>query len=161
MNKASKRDLATSLTTFTFLVMGVSGIMMFFHFFDDYVKELHEILGLFFVAVVLFHVFYNFKSMKNYFTKKIFAFSALAISIVSLVFILNTPDGENPKRAIIMSMLDANIESSVSILKKDIVDVKNRLELKGITIKENDTIKSVAQNNKMSPFELVGIIIEE
>jgi uncharacterized membrane protein len=160
MTKASKRELATSLTTFTFLVIGMSGVMMFFHFFDDYVKELHEILGLFFVLVILFHVFYNFKSMKNYFTKKMFGFSALAITIVSLVFILNTPDGQNPKRAIIMSMLDANLESSVMILNKDIVDVKSRLELKGITIQESDTIKSVAQNNKMSPFELVGIILE-
>jgi membrane protease YdiL (CAAX protease family) len=160
MTKASKRELATSLTIFTFLVIGMSGVMMFFHFFDDYVKELYEILGLFFVLVIFFHVFYNFKSMKNYFTKKMFGFSALAITIVSLVFILNTPDGQNPKRAIIMSMLDANLESSVMILNKDIVDVKSRLELKGITIQESDTIKSVAQNNKMSPFELVGIILE-
>lgn len=161
MTKLNKRDLATSLTTFTFLVIALSGVMMFFHFLDDYVKELHEILGLVFVLVVLFHIFYNFKSMKNYFRKKVFAFSALIIATVSLVFILNTPEGINPKRAIIMSMLDANIESSIIILKKDIVDVKSRLELRGITVQKSDTIKSVAQNNKMSPFELVGIIIEE
>ena len=161
MSKFFKRDLSTSLTTFVFIVIAVSGVMMFFHLFDNYVKELHEILGLFFILVVMFHVFYNFKSMKNYFTKKVFGFSALSVVLVSLVFVLNTPYGDSPKKAMIMSMLNSPIENSVEMFNKDFSEVKERLQSKGIIIGEGTTISSLADANEMSPFEVVGIIIEK
>ncbi len=71
MNKLILRDVATSASTVLFLVIGISGLMMFFHFFDNYVKELHEILGVGFVLAVLLHIIANFSSMKKYFSKKI------------------------------------------------------------------------------------------
>ena len=161
LSKASKKTLATSLTTFTFLVIGISGVMMFFHFFDMYVKDLHEILGLFFLGVVLFHVVYNFKSMKSHFTKKAFAFSALSIVAVSMAFVLSVEDGNNPKKAMIMSMLNTPIENSTRVLGKNIFDVAKRLKLKGIVITKDDTIKGIAQKNKISPFKLVEMILQK
>lgn len=161
MSKFLKRDLATSLTTFTFLVIAVSGVMMFFHFFDQYVENLHEIVGLFFVAVVLFHVFYNFKSMKNYFTKKVFGFSALSIAIVSLAFVLSVEDGPDTKKVMIMSMFNTPIENSLKVLEKDFLEVKDRFQSKGITINDGATIGSIADANKISPFEVIGIIIQK
>ena len=83
MKKGTIRDIATSFTTTIFLVIGISGTMMFFHFYDSSVKELHEILGLVFVLVALFHIFYNFKSMKNYFSKNNFTLY-FKITIISL-----------------------------------------------------------------------------
>lgn len=160
MQKLSLKNLVTSLTTFVFLVIGVSGVMMYFHLYDEYVKELHEIIGLFFVAVVLLHVFYNFKSMKNYFSKKEFRYSAITIAIVSLVFMLNTQEGNNPKKAIIMSVINTSLENSTKVFEKDIVDVKKRLALKGISVSSNDSIKSIADKNKISPFDIIKIIQE-
>jgi len=160
-NRFFARDLATSLTTFLFLVIAISGIMMFFHLFDKYVKELHEILGLAFVTVVLFHVFYNFQSMKSYFFKKVFLLSALSVLVVSLGFVLNTPEAQHPKHIMIKSMFNAPIESSANILEQDILSVKQKLKLKGISIDNASTIKSIADANKMSPFEIVDIIVKK
>jgi len=161
MTKTEKKDLATSFTTFTFIVIAISGVMMFFHFFDNYVENLHEILGLLFIVVVLFHVVYNFKSMKNYFSKKIFGLSALGIVMVSLIFILNAKDGHNPKKAMIVSMLNAPIENTLIVLEKDFTKAKTKLELKGFFVTKYDTIKSIADKNDVSPFEVVDTIIQE
>lgn len=59
MNKFMKRDIATSLTAFLFLVIGTTGVLMYFHLLDNYTKKMHENLGLVFVLVILFHVFFN------------------------------------------------------------------------------------------------------
>ncbi|WP_294964294.1 hypothetical protein, partial [Sulfurimonas sp.] len=131
------------------------------HFFDNYVKDLHEILGLFFVLVVLFHILYNFKSMKNYFSKKVFAFSALSIVAVSMAFVFSVEDGNNPKKAMIMSMLNTPIENSTRVFGKNIFDVAKKLELKGISITKGDTIKGIAQKHKISPFEVVDMILQK
>jgi len=57
MSKFLKRDIATSLTTFLFIVIGTTGVLMYFHILDSYTKEMHEIMGLAFVAIVFLHVF--------------------------------------------------------------------------------------------------------
>ena len=56
MTKNKKRDIATSITTLVFLVIGTTGVLMYFHIFDKYTKEMHEIFGLVFVAAVFLHV---------------------------------------------------------------------------------------------------------
>ncbi|WP_455757257.1 DUF4405 domain-containing protein [Sulfurimonas sp.] len=158
MNKFFNRDMATSLATLLFVVIGVSGVMMFFHFFDKYVKEMHEILGLAFVVAIFLHVFFNFSSMKKYFKKGLFQILSLIIVSVSLVFVLNVDEGANPKVVIIESMLNAPIQNSANILGTDIQSVKINLEKRGYHIDDKDTIKTISSKNKVSPFEIVDIM---
>ncbi len=54
--KFKLRDIATSSTTVVFFIVGLSGVMLYFKIFDSQVKELHEILGLAFVAAAVLHV---------------------------------------------------------------------------------------------------------
>ena len=72
MTKQLQKNIATSFTALAFLVVGISGVLMYFHIFKDYIEDLHEIIGLFFVVVVLFHVFYNFKKHESPFKNKSF-----------------------------------------------------------------------------------------
>lgn len=131
---------------------------MYFHLFDDYTKDLHEIIGLFFVGIVLFHVYYNFKSMKAHFKSKPFWIGAILLTSVSLAFILNTKEGNNPKKVIIMSVLNSPITNSVKLFDKDILSVESKLKLEGIVIEKNDSIQSIAARHKVSPFHVVDLI---
>ena len=158
MNKYLQKNLATSLTALAFLVIAVSGMMMYFHLFNKLVEDLHEIIGLFFIVVVLFHVFYNFKSMKAHFKTKAFWFSAILLTSVSLLFILNTKEGNNPKQAIVMAVLNAPLETSLQVLDKELKSVRDRLKSEGIIIMKNDSIESLAKQYKVSPFHIVKII---
>jgi len=158
MTKNQKRDIATSLTTLIFLVVGTTGVMMYFHLFDKYTKELHEILGLGFVAAVVFHVAFNFKSMKQYFTKKIFYALSIVTIIVTLGFVLNTPEGEHPKKIIFQKIINGDINTTFLLLTGDIDLAKIKLEEKGIIINSSQSIKEISKANDKNPFEIIEII---
>ena len=155
------KSLATSLTTFAFIVMGTTGVLMYFHLFDNYTKELHEILGLAFVSIVFAHVFFNWKAMRNYFSKKIFYISAGIISAVSLGFILTAPTGPNVKRILINSVLENPIEKT-AILFVDSYDIaKKKLETAGLHVEASKSLKELAMINQTSPFVIIDTILKK
>lgn len=159
MKKATIRDFATSYTTLAFLVMGISGVMMYFHFYDMYVKQLHEILGLIFVAIVFLHVIMNWKSMKSYFSKKIFFSAIIVISLVTGAFVYQSlGQGENPKILLIKGAIKAPLSSSLVILNVKKEDAIKKLEAKDIEIFEENSLSEIADANGISPFKIISII---
>lgn len=159
MNKKKLKEIATSLTTLIFLVIGISGVMLYFHWFSSSVKELHEILGLAFVAVVVLHVFVNWNSMKSYFKKSAFMISAVIIVAISSVFIItNSTQGINPKTMIIQSVLNSSIQDSLKILNIDYNKAKEMLYTKNIKIEEYKSLNELAKKNSQSPFEIIAIL---
>ena len=158
MKKIINRSLATSLTTFLFLVMGTTGVLMFFHLFDNYTKELHEILGLAFVFIVFIHVLFNWKSMKTYFSKTVFKLSFALVTVISLGFILSSSDDTNPKRHIINSLLSAPLEKSLAIFSNDKDEAIMKLENAGLNINGAKTIRDLGIINSTSPFKIVNIL---
>jgi hypothetical protein len=158
MTKKELKNFATSMTALLFLVIGGSGLMMFFHLFDSRVKELHEILGLAFVAVILLHVFYNWGSMKSYFTRKIFLVSALVVFVTASAFVAGAGGGESPKGMIIKSVLSAPVEEVSRLFSVDPADARQRLADRGITIFRNQSVDEIAKANQVSPFEVITII---
>jgi hypothetical protein len=155
------KTLATSLTTFAFIVMGTTGILMYFHIFDNFTKELHQILGLGFVAIIFAHVFFNWKSMRSYFSKKIFYISAGVISIISLGFIFTAPSGPDVKRLLINSVLGNPIEKT-AVLFVDSYDIaKKKLEAAGLHVESGKSIKELAMINQTSPFILIDTILKK
>ena len=157
MTRIQKKNMATSLTAVVFLIVGTSGIMMFFHIFDDYTKVLHEIFGLFFTVVVGFHVLYNWSSMKSYFNKKVFLISSIFVLVIGLVFILNSEEDEKIK--IIKIVVYAPIESAANTLGSDIKTVKIKFKKEGIKFENEKSINEIATNNDLSPLEIIDVII--
>lgn len=163
MTKIKQRELATSVTSTTFLVIGITGIMLYFKILNNYVKEMHEILGLAFVFVSVLHIFYNWKSMKNYFSKKLFLFSSLIVLFISLGFIANVvlaPTGKNPKAIIFNSVLNSPLNNSMAILTKDTQAANERLKKSGLKIQGSKSIQDIAKQNGVSPFKVVSIIAQ-
>jgi hypothetical protein len=161
MQKFTK-TLATSLTALVFLVVGLTGVFMYFHLFEQYTKDLHEILGLLFVLTALLHVVFNFKAMKQYFSNKIFIASSIAILAISSVFILNTnSDAPNPKKAIIVSVLNAPLEKAVQILGSDMDTLKVVLENNNLNFNKELSISQLAKANETSPFALIQDLLSQ
>lgn len=160
MKKGTIRDIATSFTTTIFLVIGISGIMMFFHFFDSSVKQLHEILGLAFVVAAVLHVVMNWKSMKNYFSKKIFISAVVVVTAMSGIFIsVNSNKAENPKKLLMQKVLDASIIDSFKLLNGNYLEATKKLESQNIRIFDNNSINAIAEANETSPFKIISIIV--
>lgn len=161
VKKGHARVLATSLTALLFLIIGGSGVLMFFHLFESYVKELHEILGLFFVAAVLFHLFYNWGGMRRYFPKKIFVVTALAVLTATSAFLLSAEGGENPKVVIIEAVLGAPLGEVSRLLGVDSQEATQRLAEEGFILSGQGTIIDIAKSNERSPFEVIQLIRQQ
>lgn len=161
MKTHKKRELATSFTTFLFLVIAITGILMFFHILDNYTKQMHEILGLAFIAIVMLHIFFNWKSMKNYFSNRIFFSSGIIVTIVALGFILSTSNEPNPKRVVFESVFNQPIEKTSVLFSDSYVKAKETLENKGIKVEDGKSIKELAMLNKTSPFKIISILNEK
>lgn len=160
MDKATSRQLATSLTALVFVVIAITGVLLYFKLLEQYVKELHEIIGLLFVAAAAVHVYFNWKSMKNYFSKKVFIYSSVIVVMISLGFIgaaLNE-GGENPKLVVINSMFKAPLEATTQVLSTNKTDAIAKLQKSGIVVGENNSIEEIAQANKTSPWRIVTLI---
>lgn len=158
----SFKDLATSLASVVFFVVGISGVMLYFHIFDAGIKELHEILGLVFVGAALLHIIANWRQMKTYFSKKVFIVAALGAILVSVSLIdFSKADKPNPKKIIINSVLQAPIEDAVDLLGSDMATVKTKFQKEGIEFENAISIQEVAKQNITSPFRIVDIILEK
>jgi uncharacterized membrane protein len=160
MSKSDLRNVATPFVAVTFLVIGITGVLLYFHLFESSVKELHENLGMVFVAVALLHLFVHYKSMSNYFTKKAFIIITALTLIISAVFIYEgaSQKGPNPKRVLIESVLQAPLDNSLVVLgiKKEKA-IKN-LKSENIKTDGAKTIMDISKNNDVSPFRVVSII---
>lgn len=64
------RNYITPFIAQIFLVVGLTGIFMYFHMFDGFTEVVHEYFGLLFVGCAIFHVMLNWKALKSHFGKK-------------------------------------------------------------------------------------------
>lgn len=159
MKTATKRDLATSFTSLIFLVIGISGVMLYFHFYDMQVRELHETLGLAFVVATLFHIFVNWKNMKNYFSKKIFIIAAIITPVITSGFIINSLDQNiNPKTLVLQSVVKAPLEDSLKVLNIELEDAMNNLKAEYVNGLDSKNIFEIAKANETSPFKVILVI---
>lgn len=154
------RDMATSLTSILFLVIAITGIMMFFHILDTYTKKMHEILGLCFVLASLVHLFANWNAMKKYFRKLVFVSSIFIVSIVSFGFIVtSSSETSSPKGALLQSMLTSPLELSAPILDFNAELLLLKLKDDGIFGEQTQSIATIAKNNGISSMKLTALIL--
>jgi Na+/melibiose symporter-like transporter len=159
MTGPSKKDIATSLTAFLFFVVGVSGLFMFFHIFDEYTQTVHEMLGLAFVLASFFHIYVNWKPMKRYFSKKIFLISGILVFFISLSLLFFGKDHKDTQDVIIDLLLNSPIPHSFVVLNEDYEKTKTKLEKAGIVVDGSTTIEEISKNNGISSRKIVAAIM--
>ena len=159
MKKKDYKTLATTFTAISFLIVGITGIFMFFHLFGDLIKNLHNILGLFFTLAAIFHVIYNWKKMKSYFGNKSFKIISLVAIIISIFFISSNEEMD-PKEEILKSFLNASLEKSVLLLDKDLTTLSKKLRENKMVFSKNDSILQIAKNNDYDTRELIVMILK-
>lgn len=164
MKKNDLRVIATPATAMLFMVIAISGIMMFFHFFDRYVKELHEILGLALVGAALAHIVVHWNALKNYFAKKEFRLIAVVVIIASGIFIgeaISKPKakGPDPKKIMMDSLIKADLHDSLKVLNIEYNQAITTLENAKVQTDSADSIDALATKNQKSPLEIIKVLI--
>lgn len=154
------RSFITPLITIFFLVVALSGLLMFFHIFDGYTEVVHEILGVIFVVFSVLHVILNWKALKIHFKKRVFILSTIVVAVISILLVIQQQKSPKFDTILIERITNAPIEDVLKVLQVDSIVVVKRLEENGISFIEGASMEEIWINNKVSPKKLFDLIIE-
>lgn len=157
------RNLATPVTASVFVVIGVSGLMLFFGLFEDSVKEMHEWIGLAFVAAVILHLARNWIPLQVMMRQKATKASALAVALVAAVFIGGAMMGgeeENPLRVMARAVETAPLEASAAVLGISQDEIFARLRKAGIEpAADARSLADIIKKSGADPRRVMGAVV--
>jgi hypothetical protein len=102
---SSQRSWLSPLVAAAFVVISVTGVLLFYHVKSGAIKSLHEWFGWVFVAAGLLHVLLNFRPMLKHMAQRS-GIAALLLAIVLTIGLIafapagrgNGPSREGPPR---------------------------------------------------------------
>ena len=155
-----KRNIITPYLAFLFLVVGLSGTLMFFHLFDDYTAVVHELLGMAFVVFSVLHLIINWKSMKSHFKKRVFIFSGMIILVFTILFVSAGKMHGNLEYDVIDKLIKSPVSHSFHVLNKDYHQAESILEENNIIVGASETIEEICVNNRTSPKKILELLVK-
>ncbi len=144
-----KREWTTPIAAGAFLLLAVTGLLMFFHAAPELAEEIHEWFSLVFVAAALLHVTTNFASFKRHLSQRR---AQVLIGIFALILLASfAPLGEEeeegpPFAAPVRMLAKAPLTEVAQIAKSSPEQLIAHLKEKGVAV----------QSAQQSLSELVG-----
>ena len=139
-------------------MIGVSGVMLFFHFEDGLVKGVHEWLGMAFTVVMLVHLAMNWKAFKQHFRKPAAWVGTGVVSAISVMFLVTalTQPNESPVSSIIHSIETTAISDLAPVFKVSESEMIQRFGQVGVEVDNGEmTIEQLANSSGVDPRRLV------
>ena len=156
------RAWAGPLTIGSFVVISVTGILMFFHMNTGLAKLAHEWLGWLLVIGGVAHLFVNWRAFLAYFRKPV------AIAIMAVVLLVGAlamlPVGGATRRPPMMDFSRALEQSSLTLVaqvaKRNPQTAIDDLKARGIEVKDaQHTIATIAEDNGKRSFEVLACVL--
>jgi len=154
------RKYVTPFISLVFLVVGLSGLLMFFHLFDGYTEVVHEYLGVFFVVCAVFHIILNWKALKIHFKRGVFIPALLGVLAISVTLIVGESIYPPVDTIIINKIVKAPINDAFKALEVDYSEAYKRLKTNGISIEGATTIEAIWINNNADPEKVIDLIMK-
>lgn len=157
------REAATPLTIGSFLLIAITGILMFFHFDSGLNKLAHEWIGWAMIAAVGLHAVVHLKSFKRHFTRPaalvvIGAFVALLAA--SFISPPGRPD-KPPSTLAVQAVLDAPLDLLAALAGKDTPTVLAQLKDAGLAINTAGTLREASGPDRSSQMKALGIVFDK
>ena len=155
-----KRDYITPFISLTFLVVGLSGTLMFFHLFDGYTEVMHECLGIFFMVCAICHIVLNWQGLRAHFKRGVFIPAAFGITVVAITFIIFQQLYPPIDLVLFNRIIKAPLDEAFKALNVDYSAARERLEEKGISISGAKTIEDIWTKNDSDAETVIDLIME-
>lgn len=159
------RKVITPLTGALSLVIGISGVMLFFHLGEGLVKEAHEWLGIAFAVVMLVHLAMNWKAFKQHFRKPSAWVGTGVVSAISVMFLvasLSNTSHENPTRSIMRSIETAAVSDLAPVFKLSQSELIQRFDRAGVDIETGqETLQELAGKNGVDARRLIATLVSK
>lgn len=155
------REAATPLTIGSFLIIAVTGILMFFHLDSGLNKLAHEWIGWAMLAAVALHASVHFKSFSRYFTRPR-ALAVIGVSVLLLAASFASPAGKASKPSHILAaqvVLDAPIRLVADMTGRNSSAIVQDLASAGFAASEDVSLRSVAGKGREEQMKVLGIAL--
>lgn len=155
------RESATPLTIGSFLIIAVTGILMFFHLDSGLNKVAHEWLGWAMLVAVGLHSSVHFKSFSRYFTRPR-AVAVIGASVVLLAASFISPAGKESKPPHILAaqaVLDAPIRLVADMTGRESETIVRELQSAGFTANADSSLRNVAGKSREDQMKVLGIAL--
>ena len=160
----SIKQWATPLIIATFIISGVTGILIFFHKGDGFVKPVHEWLSWALVTGGAFHTAIHWKSFKAYFTRRAgiaIISTGLIITLASITVPMKEGPGGNPAVKINKALASVPLESLGTIVKLTPDEAVGKLEKSGLKVTgAGQSVREIAAANGKKENQVLGTLFE-
>lgn len=144
---SSLRQYATPLTIGSFVMMSVTGGLMFFHWDTGLNKVAHEWLGWAMVAAVALHVVLNWRAFTLYF-KRPLAMGLMGVFVVALglSFVIPAPQkgGGRPEFGVAQMVVNAPVSTLAPMLGTDVDGVIAKLAAQDVQATPDQSLAELA-----------------
>jgi len=158
----AKRYVSIILTGI-FLVVSITGVLMFFMIESHSMNSVHAWLGMAMVIIGVYHLIKNFTPFKSYLKYK--SSSIILILVLSLSTWYALPEDEqlvSPKKNIMKAVFMQPISTVSVFFKKDITKTIAHLRSKGLKVKdETQSLMEIAKLNNKEVKEVFFIFFEK
>ena len=168
MNKY--RKFITSSVGFTFLVVGVTGVIFQFFFKTPVLEHIHGWLGVAMVVTAILHILQNWKPLQNHLRDgRVFL---LLIPIVAVIALLTFGIGQKEKggrgeggkvssRDVMGKLAQAHAADVAKVFGKDITAVLSQMKTDGFQADRPDaTVQELAKDNHKSQEGLLVYFVK-
>ncbi|MBX9635034.1 MAG: DUF4405 domain-containing protein [Magnetospirillum sp.] len=154
---AALRKYATQATAALSVVVGVTGVMMFYRIAKAEVEAMHDWLGLAFVIVAALHVLRHRKSFANMLRQPRMRTLFAAAAVAALAFVvLSPPKQGNPFRQITQLAANAPLTDLAPLMGIPADELVKRLQESGLAV--SDTGQSIESLAKAQNRDPVGVL---
>ncbi len=157
------RRWATPLTIGAFLLMAVTGVLMFFHVQLGLIRVAHEWLSWLMVIAVGVHITVHWKLFSRYFQHKpsIAIIGALTLLLTTSMLIPNNGRSDGLPMQATRLLLDAPLNNVATLTGKTLDGLQTQLTAQGLQLNAQSTsLKVVAETNKRNPMEVLEQILK-
>lgn len=161
MNKY--RKYITSGVGFTFLIVGVSGVIMQFFFKNQVINHIHAWLGIGMFVFAVVHILQNWSPMKNH-LKDWRVFLLLIPVVITVAFTLTggreERRGMNP-RELMSKLSQAKNTDLAKVFGKNFDSVAAQMKSDGLQVDgANLTVQQLAQNNHQPTDRILSYFVK-
>lgn len=161
--KGIPRNVLSALLSVVFVVVSVTGVMMYFKMRMFSIQTLHIWLGFAFALVGCLHLFKNWQGFCFYFKKRSTLVSVLLGVSVTLAFILiplinPQTKSPSPKNQLFSVMMQAPLSKVAAFMDKDADQMLKALAHKQIVASYRQSVAEIAQSNNRSSDEVLRIV---
>jgi len=154
------RNYVTPFISLLFVVVGISGLLMFFHLFDGYTEVVHEVLGLFFLICAVFHILLNWKALKIHFKKAVFLPALFGIITISTILVVTERMYPPVDLQMMNRIVEAPLNDAFKALNINYEEATTKLKAKGISVENLQSFGDLWKKNNADAEEIIDLLLE-